>query len=103
MDSNIIVVIFVHANQGKLKNVIMKTIENYEVIKVEEYNVNTSIYMNQPYSDKFYEKGFSGVVRNPDMDDRFICNDFCIWNAKGDCVYRGSRWGKIKGYKLNIE
>lgn len=78
----------------------MKTQEGYEVVQVKPYSVNTSIYMNQPYSSKDYENGFSGVVRNPDMDDRFICNVFCIWNGKGELVFNGRDWGRYKQYKI---
>lgn len=80
----------------------MQTAENYEIIKLKEYEVNTSIYMKQPYNDLVHEKGFSGVVRDPDLDDRFICNEFCIWNANGDCVYKGRQWGLFKRYKLQL-
>lgn len=81
----------------------MKTIENYNVINIKEYEVNTSIYMKQPFSDLAYEKGFSGIVRDTDLDDRFTCNVFCIWNAKGDLVYRGQQWGLFKKYKLKFK
>lgn len=80
----------------------MKTIENYEVIKVKPYEVNTSIYLGTKYSDKEYENGFSGVVKNPDLDDRFTCLIFCIWNSTGYMVYNGKRWGLFKHYKLLI-
>lgn len=81
----------------------MKTSENYEVIKLSTYDVYTSIYMKTKFDGNLVEKGFSGVVRNPNLDDRFICQVFCIWNANGACVYCNNNWGQYKVYKLDVE
>lgn len=96
-------ILYIFTSLNRYKQIkIMKTLEGYEVIKVSSYEVNVSIYMKTEYSDKEYENGFSGVVRDTNMDDRFICNVFCIWNSKGDCIYLSNSWGQIKGYKIQI-
>lgn len=79
----------------------MNTTEGYKVIKLSPYEVYPPIYKGLKLRlDDVSEKGFSGFVQNPNLDDRFICSVFCIWNAIGDLVYNGREWGEFKHYKL---
>lgn len=79
------------------------TAEGYEVIRLSPYDVITSIYKKTKFNSDIREEGYAGTVRNPNLDDRFICDVFCIWNEAGKLIYCDNiRWGEYEHYKLDL-